>query len=178
MGAADGDPISTCAAGTEHREERWLPHCTEAELYDQYKAHIKSSGEESISLSVFRKAHKKWKGVLRIRRESQHARCEDCAKYTKFRKIANTDKEREQIQAAYNQHIDGVFKDRAFGSKMVFHSETSTAPTMKSTPDQSLLYVCLDGMDQVRFAICVSCRCESLYENDQHIFNELLSNIC
>ena len=87
---ASGVPVAA-------RDQRWLNHQNLADLYSQYELWVSGAGGSPVSLSVFQKCWKRtWQGVLRIRRVSQHSRCEDCALYCEFRKQA-TEATRESI---------------------------------------------------------------------------------
>ena len=55
---------------------RFLPHMTVAELYAMYTF---MHGDDAASEAVLRKVYAtEWRSALRIRKQSQHARCQDC----------------------------------------------------------------------------------------------------
>ena len=138
---ASGVPVTA-------RDQRWLNHQNIADMYSQYQVWVSGSGGTPVSMTVFQKCWKQnWQGVLRIRKLSQHSRCEDCALYCEFRKQA-TEGTREQIQAAYNEHLRGVFMDREIASRLSLHSELSTAEEFTVGPSMQTLYCSIDGMDQ------------------------------
>ena len=142
------NPDLASAVPVAARDQRWLNHQTIADLYSQYELWVSGSGGVPVSMTVFQTCWKRtWQGILRIRRLSQHSRCEDCALYCEFRKQA-TEGTREQIQAAYNEHLRGVFMDREIGSRLSLHSELSTAEEFTVGPSMQTLYCSMDGMDQ------------------------------
>ena len=47
-----------------------------------------------------------------------HSRCDDCAKYGKYRRLHQNDAELEAVTKAYNRHIEEVFADRQILTSM------------------------------------------------------------
>jgi len=87
---ADGEEAAREFTGASHpaqpipstlsdRPQRWLAPTTLAELYDSYRVWNQEAAAESLAcFSVFRRCWKSsWQGLLRVRRVSQHSRCED-----------------------------------------------------------------------------------------------------
>ena len=72
-------PAQPIPAALADRPQRWLAPTTLAELYDTYRVWNHEVATESLAcFSVFRRCWKSaWQGLLRVRRVSQHSRCED-----------------------------------------------------------------------------------------------------
>ena len=146
--AKPANPDIASSVPAAARDQRWLNHCQLSDLYAQYEMWVTGAGGQPCSLSVFQKTWKKvWCGILRIRRVSQHSRCEDCAKYCEFRKKA-TAATQPMIEEAYSKHLKGVFMDREVGTRLALHSELSTSTDVTVAPSMQTLYCSMDGMDQ------------------------------
>ncbi|CAK9037692.1 Uncharacterized protein SCF082_LOCUS22283 [Durusdinium trenchii] len=146
--AKPANPDIASAVPAAARDQRWLNHCQISDLYAQYELWVSGAGGQPCSLSVFQKAWKKtWCGILRIRRMSQHSRCEDCSKYCEFRKAA-TAATRPAIEEAYSKHLKVVFMDREISARLALHSELSTSNDVSIAPSMATLYCSIDGMDQ------------------------------
>lgn len=142
------EPAMSGAQGSESREQRWLNPCSLAELFEQYK--FQNAKTETASFSVFYACYKEnWRGVLRIRQRGQHARCSDCAKLSKMRQQAVTEEQKYQVQQMFQDHIGGIFADRNVAQRYMSLSEASTKQGTTLHPSAALLYLSLDGMDQV-----------------------------
>lgn len=142
----------SCIAAAEgpRGEQRWLNHMNLTDLYSQYCHNFQASEDlpAPASKSVFYRAWKEWKKVLRFRRPSQHAKCTDCVRYALYRLKAKSDQEKAAIQKAYNQHLQGVFADRNLAKCLQTMSELSCAENSNIPPSERLLYLQVDGMDQ------------------------------
>lgn len=66
-----------------------------------------------------------------------------------MRKEARTEAEKAHFTAAAQEHKQGVFSDRAVGRRLMFISENSTRQGEGYSPEHGVLYLSLDGMDQV-----------------------------
>ena len=146
---AEANPVVALGVPNDDREQRWIPHCTLADLYDQYCFSFVSRGETPCSQSVFNKCWKdKWCGVIRIRRVSQHAQCDSCAKYKAYRQAAKTEEDKENVQKAYRKHLAQVFADRDLAGSYIKHAELSAKGDTTIPFRQRTLMISLDGMDQ------------------------------
>eukprot|EP00435_Cladocopium_sp_Y103_P072462 s59_g40.t1 len=139
-GAADFQP---------QRQQRWLPHCKPADLYQQYRDHV----TEPASTSVFYQVLKEWKGILRVRSANQLAKCDHCTKYKLHRKKAVSESEREEIQSCYLEHLRGMWADRAIASQYANRSMWSTCADTSVPFHQRVLFLCLDGMDECAYRL-------------------------
>ena len=129
---------------------RWLPHCSVVDLFEQYQHRPDVSADNTASLSVFQKVWSKWNNVaLKIRAVNQHARCFSCAKFCKYRVLAQTEAERAAVQEAYNEHLRGVFRDRDISASLALASEKSCSASCRE--GHRVLYISMDSMDQAKF---------------------------
>ena len=145
-GAADFQP---------QRQQRWLPHCKPADLYQQYRDHNRWHEElkEPASPSVFYQVLKEWRGILRVRSANQHAKCDACTMYKLHRKKAVSESEREEIQHCYLEHLRGMWADRAIAAQYENRSVWSTSADTSVPFDQRVLFLCLDGMDECAYRL-------------------------
>ena len=137
----------------EDKPQKWLPHMKVADLYQQYLFQVESISSEQgppCSQSVFYKVWKDWQGILKIRRQNQHAKCDDCVRYNLHRSRASSESEKQAIQASYNEHIRGVWADRFVCHNYATQSALSTAPDSTIPFKDRTLFLALDGMDQAR----------------------------
>lgn len=139
----------------EGRPQRWLPHCKPADLYQQYLAQFTSTEEqkEPASQTVFYSVFKECRGILRVRRSNQHAKCDDCVKYKLRRQKASTEATRDDIQSAYMEHLKGVWADRAVASHYADYSVWSTSPETSLPFEKRVLFIALDGMDECKYKL-------------------------
>ena len=145
-GAADFQP---------QMQQRWLPHCKPADLYNQYRDQFVSTAElkEPASLAVFYNVYKEWRGVIRIRAANQHAKCDHCVNYKLHRRRASSEADREEIQKCYMEHLKGMWADRAIASQYASQSAWSTAMDGAVPFDKRVLFIALDGMDECKFKV-------------------------
>lgn len=145
-GAADFQP---------QRQQRWLPHCKSADLYQQYQDHNRWHSElgEPASASVFYQVLKEWKRILRVRSANQHAKCDQCTMYKLHRKKARTESEREEIQSCYLEHLRGMWADRAIASQYANRSVWSTSTNTSVPFHQRVLFLRLDGVDECAYRL-------------------------
>ncbi len=86
---------------------------------------------------------------MRIRQVGQRARCDTCAKLSAYRRMAQGDqKSKLEVQAAHAAHIKEMRDDRAVAQRLMHASEDSTRAGTAVQPEQAVLYLSLDGMDQ------------------------------
>ncbi|CAJ1443835.1 unnamed protein product [Effrenium voratum] len=151
---AGSNPVVAASKDMDEREQRWLPHCRIADLYEQYCLGFVPQGQEPASSTLFYKLWREhWAGILRIRKSAQHARCQSCVLYSEYRAKARSEEVKESIQKAYTKHLAGVFADRDLGRRMALQSEQSNQLSSPLPHSKRTLYVCLDGMDQAKFKL-------------------------
>ena len=86
-------------------EKRWLPTMSNSELFDLYKD-LHADHEHLSSWSSFSRAWKQWQSILGMRPPHQHSRCDTCAKYSKFRRLAATHAEHHLcLQCAHSGRL-------------------------------------------------------------------------
>lgn len=127
-------------------EQRWLNHCKLSDLYTQYKY---SEGEPAGQALFYKVWRQKWRAHLRIRKASQHARCTDCTKYCQYRLKAKSEEEKTKINEAYTNHLRKMFADRSVAKRLISLSEASNRANTPIPEDQRIIYLQVDGMDQV-----------------------------
>ena len=113
-------------------------------------AELEAPAGQAIFYRVWRQ---KWRGLIRIRRASQHARCTECVKYCLYRQKAKTEEERAKIQEAYNAHLSQIFADREVARRLACMSEMSCRVNSTIPPSKRVLYLQADGMDQAWFKV-------------------------
>lgn len=153
----DANPSIAAAMPPNEREVRWIPHTNIAQMYEQYKFQHSSDSEPLCSMSVFYRCWKtRWCGVIRIRRASQHAQCETCAKYAQWRLRARSEQEKGETQAAYSKHLSQVFADRDLSARYNTHSEQSCSEQTQIPFSKRTLMLSLDGMDQAEVSLATT----------------------
>ena len=141
-----GHPVAAIEQAGE--DQKWINHCR---LSMQYKFNFTPSAEleDPAGTAIFYRVwREKWRGLIRIRRASQHSRCAECVKYCVYRQKAKTEEERNKIQEAYNSHLAQVFADREQGRRLSYMSEMSCRISSSIPPSKRILYLQVDGMDQ------------------------------
>ena len=66
-----------------------------------------------------------------------------------MRRDARTEADKLAFTQAANEHKTGVFADRSVGRKLMYMSENASRQGSSYVPAHGVLYLCLDGMDQV-----------------------------
>ena len=143
--------LSHLSASTGQRpqvEKRWLPTMTAAELYDLYRD-MHADHEELCSWSSFARAWKDWQTILGIRPPQEHGRCDDCAKYSKYRKLQDNEAELKAVVAAYNRHIKQVLADRHAMQSL----EAAVEQAARSPAPLPHLVILIDGMDRSKWLL-------------------------
>ena len=156
--------------------DRWLHPISIPELYEMYELH--HQGKPVSSASVFRSELKRWRSVLKIRQVGQHARCMTCtltpyllslevpprsvtsqtepgpafllgSRLSEWRRSCRSAADRAKVQKAKANHLAGVFADRSCARRLMLTSESSTRDDLRVPPEKGMLYISIDGMDQV-----------------------------
>ena len=156
---------------------RWLHPISIPELYEMYETH--HQGQAVSSVSVFRAELKKWRSVLKIRQVGQprcmtctlhplirglllptylenirrnhtsHLLSASGSRLSEWRRASRTAEDRTKVQLAKTDHLARVFADRSCARRLMVTSEAATNPDPRVPPERGLLYVSIDGMDQV-----------------------------
>ena len=88
--------------------------------------------------------------VLGIRPPQVHSRCDDCAKYSKFRRLQSNPADVRAVTQAYNKHIREVFADRG----IVTSPETSAEQAARNDDLQlPHLVLTIDAMDKSKWQV-------------------------
>lgn len=134
---------------------RHLPPGSLEELFEFY---TNCHGVSHASRATFlREFNGRWSGVLKFRHVGQHARCTTCTKLGKLRQLARTNDEKAVVRAQHQAHVQGVLEDRRVYSRMQALS-TQSCVVKFGAPEEipaenSVLSLCIDGMDQSKFRI-------------------------
>ena len=136
--ALDGNnPVMNSAAGftsvyaNSVRGVRSLPHCSMESLYEEYIARLPKD-VHPCSQRTFARVREVWSKVLRVRKTSQHARCDTCSKYDAVRDAAKGRGDSKQAEAAIfgkSRHISEMLADRCYEMRMNTLSELSNGPS-------------------------------------------------
>ncbi|CAK9095676.1 unnamed protein product [Durusdinium trenchii] len=141
------------AAGSADKrlvEKRWLPTMSLAEIYDLYKD-MHCDHAELSSWSSFSRAWKDWQQIIAIRPAQVHARCDDCAKYAKYRQLhCDNEADLKAVTNAYNKHIKEVFADRHVMTLLENKVEQSMKQGEQELPH---LVLVIDGMDKSKWLL-------------------------
>lgn len=141
--------IDSRAASRPKVEKRWLPTMTTAELYTLYED-MHAEHEEKASLSTFKRVWKKWHGIMGIRPVSTHSRCDDCAKYAKYRRNADNQAMMAAVTQAYSTHIHEVLSDRHIMTGLEVKVEQAMRNEDAELPH---LILSIDAMDKAKWQI-------------------------
>lgn len=157
---SSADPLNvvvTHSTAVDSRPQKYLHQTKLSELYQQYLHKAKMESEKPCSASTFYKTWKRWHSVIKIRKVKQHARCEDCAKYSKFRAKARTEAMKAEIEESYANHLKSVYKDREIGTRLASASRASLRDEAGIPDEERVLYISIDAMDEATHAgICFS----------------------
>ena len=155
-GAVEGslDIVDRTSLVAASLSERWLGFCKRVEIFEQYKYwHSTNYSTPPVSQSTFNTVWKQdWKKAIKIRGESLHARCDECARLSQLRKKAETEAQKLQIQEGLATHLQHVFADRAADEKLAKFSQASNHAS-SSERSSRIIKIDLDGMDQAKFKV-------------------------
>jgi hypothetical protein len=108
------DTVAECSAQVEeptHLEVRWLSPTSLRFLFRQYKLFV--GRRESASLGTFWARYRKaWAPVLRIRKTSQHGKCDSCEQLKSAILHSKTRGDAKLFQTDYDQRQREQFADR------------------------------------------------------------------
>ena len=134
---------------TTNTDMRYLPHMTMDAFFALFQAHGGTS-----SKSVFLKVHKaNWAKKLAIRRQDQHATCNECVRFKVMRASATSPAEHKVVSMSYKKHLDDMYIDRVVDERLCAMSRNATAEGAQVAPGNSVLSVCVDAMDQSKFRV-------------------------
>jgi hypothetical protein len=106
--------ISRVIGITRALPTRWIQHCTLTQMHEEYVFwYSMNKLGSAASFSTFRAVWKSsWRGVIRIRKIRQHARCSDCARLSAMRAKAETQAQKDDLLQQLSDHRALVFRDR------------------------------------------------------------------
>ena len=130
-------------------EKRWIPTMSQAELFELYKD-LHGQHEHVSSWSGFSRAWKCWQSVLGIRAPQVHSRCDDCARYSQFRRIQTSAADLEAVTKAYTSHIKQVYADRQILTSMENAVEHGMLTEGTELPH---VVITIDAMDKSKYLI-------------------------
>ena len=129
--------------------KRWLPPMTNSELFDLYKD-LHNGHESLASWSTFCRVWKRWQAILAFRPQQTHARCDDCSKYSKFRKIHENSSQLKAVNEAYARHVKDVFADRFIITSMETAAEQAFRTDGMELPH---IFLSIDAMDKAKWQV-------------------------
>ena len=133
---------------------KWIQHCKFVELWEQFEwwHQAKYGNQTTPSFSTFYTVWMKvWKTCVKVRGESQHARCDECSIISRQRSIAQTQDEKDALAERHRLHLQEVFADRAVDERNSNISHESCC--LRSVVPSRLIKIDLDGMDQAKFKL-------------------------
>ncbi|CAJ1454006.1 unnamed protein product [Effrenium voratum] len=129
-------------------QKLWLPTMTPSEIFDLYKD--MHCDHQELARSTFVRVWTRWQAILGIRPPQVHSRCDDCAKYSKFRRLQTSAADSQAVTLAYNKHIREVFADRG-----ILTSSETMAEQAARNDDLQLphLVLTIDAMDKSKWQV-------------------------
>ena len=79
------------------------------------------------------------------------------SRLSRWRELASSEEEKLAILKRKEEHLKGIFQDRGVARRLMAASESSGQPARNPCPQSSLLYLTVDGMDQVSFLANLLC---------------------
>ena len=148
--SADPSIVGKAAMDTKSRPERFLSPGRIQELWEFYSG---TSTDGFACVSTFSRVYREnWRSCLKFRPESEHARCHQCAVYSKLRQLAKTTEQKSKALDMHVEHVRGMYADRAVYARIQTLSVESTKfiGSVELAPNaSSVLTLSIDGMDQV-----------------------------
>ena len=158
--------------------KRWLPTMTPSELFDLYKD-LHCDHAALASWSTFSRAWARWQSILGIRPAQVHSRCDDCARYSKFRRLQSNPADTKAVTQAYKQHIQEVFADRSIVTSLENMSEQ--AMRTEDMPVPHLVFT-IDAMDKSKWQLPRQLdntkRLSALWRPCLHLVGVLVAGVC
>ena len=71
------------------------------------------------------------------------------SRLSEWRRSCRSAADRVKVQKAKADHLAGVFADRSCARRLMLTSESSTRDDLRVPPEKGMLYISIDGMDQV-----------------------------
>ena len=71
------------------------------------------------------------------------------SRLSEWRRSCRSAADRTKVQKAKADHLAGVFADRSCARRLMLTSESSTRDDLRVPPEKGMLYISIDGMDQV-----------------------------
>ena len=130
-------------------QKLWLPTMTPSEIFDLYKD-MHCDHQELASWSTFVRVWTRWQAILGIRPPQVHSRCDDCAKYSKFRRLQTSTADSQAVTLAYNKHIREVFADRGILTSLETMAEQAARNDDLQLPH---LVLTIDAMDKSKWQV-------------------------
>ena len=136
-------------------EPRYLAQQSFEEFYNMLKTWCADVGEdEPPSQTTMRRVFRTtWDTKILFRGSGQHKKCDICTKLEEWRRSAVTLADKKRLGEEKMKHINMVKQDRAVYKQNSVLSEMCTRPNTAGTisPEEAVLCICLDGMDQSKF---------------------------
>ncbi len=151
-------------------ETRFLPPGSFAELHELYVATAREG--RPATYSTFLRCYKqRWSRTLKIRVRGHHAKCPDCERFKEFRRLAHSPADISEVSQAYHAHLRAQDLDRRVDAQLAVLAERTARG--ETSPAETLLNICLDGMDQAKFrcprSLSLSKDFQNLWRPELHV---------
>ena len=151
---ARNDPSS--AAGFDEFQEpklvKWLAPGTSLSEMREFALAFNSELRPPSFATFSRVFHTEWQGVLKTRTESQHSKCNDCAKLKAWRRQCHSKEDVELVQRHLEEHIRSMKEDRKVDATINMFAQQSAKGEL-TDPEKTVLSLVIDGMDEAKFKI-------------------------
>jgi len=140
-----GPSATTVTAGRSG--VRYLAHQSLQDLFYTYQSQMGS--EQPASYTTFLRVFRDWRRVLVFLKPGDHSKCPDCEHFKELNRRSTARSDQDTILKAYRQHLAAQYADRAVAARLSLRGRASVHGDLPL--DESLLVLCMDGMDQAKF---------------------------
>ena len=144
--AAPAGPSAT-AATVGRNGVRYLAHPSIQDLFYTYQS--QESPRRAASYATFLRIFKSWRHKMVFVKAGDHSKCPDCEHFKELNRRATARSDQDAILKSYRLHLAAQYSDRAVAAHLSLRSRASVRGEVPS--QESLLVLCMDGMDQAKF---------------------------
>ena len=145
--AAVGPSANTVTAG--RGGVRYLAHQSLQDLYYTYQC--QESLDTAASYPTFLRVFRKWRHTLVFLKPTEHSKCPDCEHFKELNRRATARSDQVAILKSYRLHLAAQYSDRSVAAQLSLRSRASARGEVPL--EESLLVMCMDGMDQAKFRV-------------------------